>query len=210
MPPGRYPFGYYAHRPSAKGELMGHVDVAPFDLSRMLEPALAVMTAAFGLSESGSRERMRVVARHAGRPGLITRGAFTRDDQLIGFCYGFPSDDGAWWERQIRPHLIRSGTVEWLAGGAFELTELHVHPEHQGRGLGRRLITEVLTRTDRPRALLSVRAEDDRARRLYVSVGFRDLTEPFQFGPGQPPYAVMGCLLPVTRPAPCTASALRS
>jgi ribosomal protein S18 acetylase RimI-like enzyme len=180
---------------------MGRVEIAPFDLAGGIEPALAVMAAAFALSEQGSRERAQIVRRHAHRPGLIALAATTDDGRLVGFCYGFPSDDSAWWEQQIRPHLERAGTAGWLDRDTFELTELHVHPDFQGRGIGRRLITAVLSRTDLPKALLSVRAGGSPARRLYRDLGFVDVTEPFHFGPGQPAYTVMGATLPTTVPA---------
>jgi ribosomal protein S18 acetylase RimI-like enzyme len=180
---------------------MGRMECAPFDLAERVEPALAVMAAAFALGEQGSRERAQIVRRHADRTGLIAVAATTDCGRLVGFCYGFPSDRSAWWERQIRPHLERAGTAGWLDRDTFALTELHVHPDFQGRGLGRRLITAVLSRTDKPKALLSVRAGESPARRLYRKLGFADVTEPFHFGPGQPAYTVMGAALPTTVPA---------
>ena len=173
---------------------MDGIEIAPFELADRIEPVLSVMTAAFGLGEYGGWDRAQIVRRHAARPGLVAVGAAT-GDRLLGFCYGFPSDESAWWDQQIRPHLEAAGTADWLDRDTFELTELHVHPAHQGRGLGRRLITAVLSRTALPRALLSVRAGDSVARRLYRSLGFADLTAPFFFGPGQPAYTVMGAAL---------------
>lgn len=175
---------------------MEQIPIRPFDLTDRLSAVLSVMSAALELGEAGSQERTRIVLRHAGRPGLVSRGAFV-DGRMVAFCYGFPIDRTAWWETQIRPHLIASGTVDWLDGGAFELTELHVRPDHQGRGLGRRLITQVLDGAGSPRALLSVRASARPARALYSSLGFRDLTASFQFGAGQQPYRVMGVRLPL-------------
>lgn len=178
---------------------MGQIKIMPFVLSERLPGALAVMASAFGLGDTGRAQREQIVRRHARRPGLIARGAFAGGD-LVGICYGFPSDSTAWWEQQIRRHLVAAGTEEWLAGGPFELTELHVRQEYQGRGLGRRLITEVLAYAEQPRAVLSVRDHPGPARRLYHSLGFRDLTVPFRFGPGQPAYLVMGADLPVDPP----------
>lgn len=175
---------------------MGHARIAPFDLTNQRTAVLSVMAEALGLSPAGGQERERIVLRHSARPGLITRGVFV-DGRMIGFCYGFLSDDNAWWERHVRAHLLAAGTADWLDGGAFELTELHVHPEHQGYGRGRRLISEVLDEARHSPALLTVRVGESPARRLYRSLGFRDLTPPFQFGAAQPPYLVMGVRLPL-------------
>ncbi|HYN94571.1 MAG TPA: GNAT family N-acetyltransferase [Pilimelia sp.] len=178
---------------------MGQIAVASFRLDAYVEAALAVMGTALGLPAAGARQRAVIVRRHAARPGLTTRGAFTATGQLVGFCYGFPSQEESWWEQQIRPRLTAAGTGDWLARPAFELTELHVLPERQRCGLGRRLITEVLSSTELPRALLSVRANAVPARSLYRGLGFADLTPPFRFATDQPEYTVMGAELPVPR-----------
>jgi ribosomal protein S18 acetylase RimI-like enzyme len=178
-------------------DLMQPIAIAPFALAEELTTVLAVMEAAYGLDDSGTRQRERILLRHAGRDGLITRAARTPDGELVGFCYGFSSDPESWWDQQIRRHLIAAGNAGWLDHAAFELTELHVRPDHQRRGLGRRLITTVLGEAQQARALLSVRAGERPARRLYLDLGFADLTAPFAFGPGQPPYTVMGVALPL-------------
>jgi ribosomal protein S18 acetylase RimI-like enzyme len=188
------------------GGLVRRIQLAPFDLITWLGPVLAVMDAAYGLDDSGSRQRARIVRRHAARAGLIAHGAFA-DDDLVGFCYGFPSDDEGWWEQQIRPRMQAAGTAHWLDGRAFALTELHVHPDHHRRGIGRCLITGVLAMTDLPKALLSVRTGARPARRLYASLGFTDLTSPFHFGPGQQAYTVMGSTLTPTRGQPARQAA---
>jgi ribosomal protein S18 acetylase RimI-like enzyme len=177
---------------------MGQTRLALFDLTADITAVMAVMSAAYGLDDAGSHERSHIILRHAARPGIIAYGAFAGEG-LVGFCYGFPSHADGWWERQIRPHLLAAGTADWLDGGAFDLTELHVHPDHHGQGLGRGLLTAVLAATELPKALLSVRTDADRARRLYTSLGFADLTAPFHFGPGQPAYTVMGLALPAGR-----------
>jgi len=168
--------------------------VTPFDLTAQLMPVLAIMRAACGLDDSGGRQWAQIVLRHATRAGLVARGAFA-SGRLLGFCYGFPVDNDGRWEQQIRARMTAAGALDWLDGNAFELTELHVHPDHHGQGLGRRLLMTVLAATDLPRALLNARAEDSAARRLYRSLGFTDLTPPFHFGPGQPAYTVMGATL---------------
>jgi ribosomal protein S18 acetylase RimI-like enzyme len=170
--------------------------IAPLDLRARVTEAIAVMSAAFGLSARDSRERGVIFERHAQRPGLIAYGAYDDRDGLIGFCYGFPGQDGSWWGMQIQPHLAAAGHADWL-GDAFELTELHVHPDHQRRGLGRTLITTVCAEAAQPRVLLSAKAGDSPARHLYHTLGFADLTEPFRFIGFDTPYRVMGAPLPL-------------
>ncbi|WP_213454055.1 GNAT family N-acetyltransferase [Rhizomonospora bruguierae] len=170
--------------------------IAPLDLSDRVTDAVAVMAAAFGLSTRDSRERGVIFDRHAQRPGLVAYGAFDTGDRLTGFCYGFPGQDGGWWANQIEPHLAAAGHADWLRD-AFELTELHVHPDHQRRGLGRTLITTVCGEATEPRVLLSAKAGETPARHLYRTLGFVDLTGPFRFVGFDTPYRVMGASLPL-------------
>jgi ribosomal protein S18 acetylase RimI-like enzyme len=79
----------------------------------------------------------------------------------------------------------------WLTD-AFELAELHVLPEQQGGGLGRRLLEAILTTAPNPTVVLSTHDRESAARSLYQSFGFVDLLRDFVF-PGSPEvYAVMG------------------
>ena len=176
---------------------MGQLQLGPLDLARRVTEACAVMAAAFSLDDRQERERAMIFERHASRPGLIAWGAFTPDDRLAAFCYGFPGEPGTWWDEQVRPHMLTAGTADWLTG-SFELTELHVHPDHQGHGIGRQLITTVCNAAPQPHAVLSVLDHGDSpARRLYSSLGFTDLTAPFRFVGFDALYRVMGAPLPL-------------
>ena len=185
---------------------MARTRLRPFAVVDELPSVLSVMAAALRLGSAGADQRAEIVRRHAARPGLVAHGAFTPDGVLVGFCYGFPSQPHGWWERQVAPRLAAAGTVHWLAGSVFEVTELHVRPDHQRHGLGRALLRTVLASAAEPRAVLSTRAGDKPARRLYLSLGFTDLTPPFRFTAGQPEYVVMGARLPLA-PAPARESA---
>lgn len=169
---------------------------APFALAERAAQARDVMAAAFGLDPAEASQREEIFRGHAQRPGIICLGVFEDTDRLVGFCYGFPGLPSSWWESQIRPHLAVAGTEAWLSD-VFELTELHVHPDRQGQGLGRALITTVCNASDLPRAILSVRTDSAVARRLYLSLGFTYLTAPFTFGSLPPEYLVMGARLPL-------------
>jgi ribosomal protein S18 acetylase RimI-like enzyme len=171
--------------------------IAPLALAERAAEAASVMAAAFGLNDTGSgvSTRIQIFRRHGDRPDLISFGAYD-EGRLIGFCYGFPGQPGSWWEEQVRPHLRAARAEEWLAD-SFELVELHVLPAYQRRGIGHTLLTTVCNASDLPKVILSTPTEAAAARRLYARLGFRDITEPFLFGDGGPPYTVMGAALPL-------------
>jgi len=85
----------------------------------------------------------------------------------------------------------------WL-DDSFEVAELHVAPDYQGRGIGAGVLLRLTSGRPERTALLSTRDADSPARRLYRGVGFTDLLTAFHFFPGgEPPYAVMGAELPL-------------
>jgi GNAT superfamily N-acetyltransferase len=123
---------------------------------------------------------------------------------VIAFSYGFHGADGQWWHDLVRNALTRMGGYElaqtWLAD-SFEVAEVHVHPDYQGRGIGRRMVPALLHPRLERTALLSTQDADTRARRLYRGLGFGDLLTGYRFPGTDPPYAVMGAVLPL-RPGP--------
>ena len=112
--------------------------------------------------------------------GALTLGAF-EGEALVGFVYGFDYQPGHWWPQQVGPALERAGHGEWTED-AFELNELEVLPEHQGRGLGTALMRELLGRAAHRHTLLSTTADPaDRAKVLYRRLGFVDLVPGFRY-----------------------------
>jgi GNAT superfamily N-acetyltransferase len=123
---------------------------------------------------------------------------------IVAFSYGFHGADGQWWHDLVRSALTRMGGYDlaqnWL-GDSFEVAEVHVHPGYQGRGIGRRMVPALLHPRLERTALLSTQDADSRARRLYRGLGFGDLLTGYRFPGTDPPYAVMGAVLPL-RPGP--------
>jgi GNAT superfamily N-acetyltransferase len=123
---------------------------------------------------------------------------------IIAFSYGFHGADGQWWHDLVRSALTRMGGYDlaqtWL-GDSFEVAEVHVHPDYQGRGIGRRMVPALLQSRLERTALLSTQDADSPARRLYRGIGFGDLVTGYRFPGTDPPYAVMGAVLPL-RPGP--------
>lgn len=170
--------------------------VGPLDLVARVDDALAVQAVAFGLTDEEVRIRRHIVLRHLATPGALSFGATTPEGRLVGFVYGMPNDRSQWWSQVVQSYLHAQGHVHWL-DDSFVITELHVHPLYQHRGIGRRLITMLTDESTQPRSLLSAIDTDSPARVLYHRLGYRDLARRVVF-PGAPsPYAVMGAPLPL-------------
>jgi ribosomal protein S18 acetylase RimI-like enzyme len=119
---------------------------------------------------------------------------------VAGFAYGFHGAAGQWWHDLVREGLARTrGTVaanRWLAD-SFEVAEVHVHPDHQGQGTGRAMLTTLLAGRPERTAVLSTRTGDTRAPRLYRGMGFTALLPGFAFPGAGDRYEVMGTDLPL-------------
>ncbi|MFJ4922701.1 GNAT family N-acetyltransferase [Streptomyces sp. NPDC088725] len=175
------------------------VQVGPVDLTERVDDALAVQALAFGLSDEEIGVRRHIVLRHLMYPGCRALGATTDDGRLVGFVYGLPNDRAHWWSTVVEPYLGRTGSDGWL-DHSFVITELHVHPEFQARGIGRALITSITDRATQPRSILSAIDIENPARRLYRALGYEDLARQVLFPSAPRPYAVMGAPLPLRRP----------
>lgn len=155
--------------------------------------AASVYGAAMHRSPEVVIQRGDIIAVHVSYRGFICAGGFddAAEPRLVGFGYGYRGAPGQWWHDIVAGALGRASTKRWLHDG-FELAELHVLPDYQGHGLGRALLTDVLSRVDASHAVLSTPDIESAARNLYRSYGFGDLRCGFRF-PGSPEaYAIMG------------------
>ncbi|MEU7569434.1 GNAT family N-acetyltransferase [Streptomyces fradiae] len=177
------------------------VSLEPLDLAARVDDALAVQAVAFGLSAGEVAVRRHIVVRHMACRGARAYGATAPDGRLVGFVYGMPNDRAHWWSTVVQPYLVREGNEDWL-DDSFVITELHVHPSHQGRGIGTELITTITGTAEERRSILSAIDTESPARRLYRSLGYVDLARRVHFPSAARPYAVMGAPLPLRRRPP--------
>jgi len=166
--------------------------IEPLDLLGRAAESGAVQESALGPLPP---DRYAVLTRHAGYPGFVAYGAFDAG-RLVGYTYGTDCFEGQWWFDQVRRALIAGGHGSWVED-AHAVTELHVLPGYQGRGIGYGLLTRLLASTELPIALLSTYDLVSAARRLYRQVGFQDLVTGFRFGVTAQPFALMGAHLPL-------------
>jgi GNAT superfamily N-acetyltransferase len=169
-----------------------------------LDALLAVYAAAMRPDPAHLPGRLSIMERHCGHPGfraiVVT---VPPSPQAVAFSYGFRGAPGQWWHDVVRAGITTASgaptATQWLAD-PLEIAEVHVRPEHQGQGIGRRMLLTLTAGRGERTAVLSTQDHNSPARRLYHGMGFTDLLTGFSFPGGGPPYAVMGAELPL-RPA---------
>lgn len=116
----------------------------------------------------------------------------------VGVAFCFKGSEKTWWYQQVSRGLRSRGAsaqqIESLLGNYAELSEIHVHPQAQHRGLGRQLLDDVLIRSPQRTALLStpeVPHEANAAWHLYRSSGFEDLMRNFYFPIDPRPFGIL-------------------
>ncbi|MBF6212939.1 GNAT family N-acetyltransferase [Nocardia puris] len=189
------------------------VDLSVTDMRYRLHDALTVYVAAMEYPRGTENHRAPMWTEHTARPGWRAVAALLPDDHghadprvapIVAIAYGYHGAPHQWWHQQVHSGMRRSGWPEHsareLLSDYFELTELHVHPAAQGRGIGATLLRRLLG--DRPeRAVLlstpEVTGEENRAWRLYRREGFGDVIRDFVFAGDNRPFAILGRRLPL-------------
>ena len=164
-----------------------------------LDEALRVYVTAMRYPPGTERHRGPMWLEHMRRAGWVCMAAFDAD-ALVGVGYGYRGAPGQWWYDEVHRGLmlVNPAAVQRELADYFELTELHVHPSAQGRGIGKALLVELLSRVDAPRALLSTPEGPTRAWRLYRRLGFTDLLRHYHFTGDSREFAVLGRTLPLS------------
>ena len=123
---------------------------------------------------------------------------------IVGVAYGYCGAPDQWWQQQVVAGLQRVGAdrsrIAELMTSYFELTELHIHPRAQGRGLGEALTRRLLAGRGESHVLLStpeINGESNRAWRLYRRLGFTDIIRGYHFAGDPRAFAILGRSLPL-------------
>jgi ribosomal protein S18 acetylase RimI-like enzyme len=156
-------------------------------------------------AEKGAVAEETQVAREAEGPGEhAPPAAELGNAPLLGVAYGYPGAPGQWWQQQVVLGLRRGGSppqeIARLMDSYFELTELHIHPRAQGRGLGEALTRRLLAGRSENNVLLSTpeaNGEPNRAWRLYRRLGFTDVIRGYHFAGDPRAFAILGRALPL-------------
>ncbi|HID46022.1 MAG TPA: ribosomal-protein-alanine N-acetyltransferase [Chromatiaceae bacterium] len=106
------------------------------------------------------------------------------------------------WSRTILRDCLRTGyeclvyeasreilaySVVSVAAGEAHLLNLSVHPQHQGKGLGRLVLRRVIRHAGEKAdtLFLEVRVSNQVARQLYESEGFNEIGQRFNYYPAK-------------------------
>jgi GNAT superfamily N-acetyltransferase len=140
------------------------------------------------LSDEWAADRL---PRHVEREGFVFLVARAPDESIAGFAYGYDGARGHWWSEQVARSLTAAQRADWLDPPHYEVAELHVLPAAQRCGVGSTLLAYLLTRQPHDRAILSTQTASRKARDFYAKNGWSELAG-VDFGPGYPPYLVLG------------------
>jgi ribosomal protein S18 acetylase RimI-like enzyme len=192
------------------------IDLSPGDMQHRLGDALAVYVDAMRYPRGTEDQRASLWLEHTHRPGWkavaaveITSDTPGMPDQLaaapmMGIAYGYCGAADQWWQQQVAAGLDRVGMdrtrIADLMSSYFELTELHIHPRAQGRGLGEALARRLLADRGESHVLLStpeINGEANRAWRLYRRLGFTDVIRGYHFAGDPRAFAILGRALPL-------------
>jgi len=198
------------------------IDVSPSDMQRRLGDALAVYVDAMRYPRGTEDQRASMWLEHTRRYGWKAVAAVEAPDRsrlgdstdrsaealaaapLLGIAYGYCGAPDQWWQQQVVQGLQRVGAdrmrIAELMTSYFELTELHIAPRAQGRGLGEALARRLLADRAEAHVLLStpeINGEANRAWRLYRRLGFTDIIRGYHFAGDPRAFAILGRALPL-------------
>ena len=200
------------------------IDLSPSDMQRRLGDALAVYVNAMRYPRGTEDQRASMWLEHTQRGGWKAVAAIEVPDgaaqdgaddpptsavelasaPLLGIAYGYCGAPDQWWQQQVVAGLHRVGAdaarIAELMTSYFELTELHIHPRAQGRGLGEGLARRLLADRGESNVLLStpeINGEGNRAWRLYRRLGFGDIIRGYHFAGDPRAFAILGRALPL-------------
>jgi len=193
------------------------IDLSPSDMQCRLGDALGVYVDAMRYPRGTEDQRASMWLEHTRRHGWKAVAAVEVPDEmtdhstaalagapLLGVAYGYCGAPDQWWQQQVVQGLHRVGAdrsrIADLMTSYFELTELHIHPRAQGRGLGEALARRLLADRGESHVLLStpeINGEGNRAWRLYRRLGFTDIIRGYHFAGDPRAFAILGRALPL-------------
>ena len=201
------------------------IDLSRADMERRLSDALSIYIDAMRYPRGTEEQRASMWLEHTRRAGWkgvavvhVPDDRVSPNDKgpahtpatdldgaaMLGVAYGYCGAPDQWWQQQVVAGLQRVGAdrerIARLMTSYFELTELHIAPHAQGRGLGEALARRLLAGRTEANVLLStpeINGEANRAWRLYRRLGFTDIIRGYHFAGDPRAFAILGRSLPL-------------
>ena len=176
------------------------VELSADELRPRLYEALALYVSAMHYPKGTAEQRAPMWLAHMLRTQWRCVAALDADERMAGIAYGYRGAPGQWWHEQVRRGIVRhegpAAAEAWL-GDYFELTEVHVRPDSQGRGTGEQLLRRLLGEVHTTNVLLSTPEGPSRAWQLYGRLGFVGVLRNYRFTGDPRPFGVLGRALPL-------------
>lgn len=154
-------------------------DLPPQDVARQIVTLRAVYEAMYGIPAGKRAGFEPVLIEHSQREGFRLCTAIDQEsEQVIGFGYGFTGLPGQPWRDSLAKVVGIEMAAEWLTGH-FEFAEFGMIPTKRRFGIGTQLYQALFKGLPHERAILTVREENNPARRFYDKQGWTVLYEGF-------------------------------
>lgn len=181
----------------------------PGQFFRRIDELVDIHLAAMNYSPSLFHQRKDLWLSNTGRYGFLCHIALIHGDGVdpnlndmrqrsAGICFSFHGTPDTWWYQQVYRGLVLAGHSREEAHSTLtdysELSEIHVSPHLQGRGIGKALLHTHLQSVSTGKVMLStpeVEGESNGAWRLYRKLGFTDVLRGFLFPSDARPFAIL-------------------
>ena len=171
---------------------MDVVDLSPGKVAVRLADFVSVYEAMYKLAPGTEAGFATILTEHSQREGFRLCAALDWEGaRLVGFGYGFTGWPGQSWRDALAGAMGPEAAARWLTGH-FEFAEFGIVPPMQRRGIGTRIYESLFNGLPHGRAILTVRTENQPARRFYELQGWVALYHDFFAPEGHGPYIIMG------------------
>jgi ribosomal protein S18 acetylase RimI-like enzyme len=170
-------------------------DLSTHKVSKQLGDLVSVYEAMYAMPAGAGEGFRPFLIDHSEREGFRLCAAFDcGSGTVVGFAYGFTGYPGQLWRDELAEAVGSDMATEWLTGH-FEFAEFGVAPEVRRYGIGTRIYEALFEGLTHERAILTVREENQPARRFYAKHRWSVLHTGFFSAAGRGPYLLMGKLL---------------
>ena len=164
------------------------VQVRELSSNEQLEQASALYKEVWNSNGNSINERLKKHLTYKGFKGLIIP---CEQGSVKGFAYGYTSLAGQYYHDLLAEELNTVEYQRWLKD-CFEFVELAVHPSYRSQGYARLLATKLLESVENKTVILTTQLDNQPARSLYKSLGWKDIKENFYPNRSEQAFVIIG------------------